>query len=161
MPAMPTILHPTDFSEHSEQAFRLACSRAGARPTRLVVLHVAPPPVYGLIGAQADEYARSWKVLQQIQAPDPAICLEHLLHWGDPVHEIVRAAQELDCRLIIMGTHGRTGLSRWVMGSVAEGVARSAPCAVLTVSQPFEVLERIMNPVSRPSRQPLETAHPC
>jgi len=56
---------------------------------------------------------------------------------GDVATEILRLAQETGSDLIVMGTHGRTGLARLLMGSVAEQVVRKAPCPVLTVKTPF------------------------
>jgi nucleotide-binding universal stress UspA family protein len=58
------------------------------------------------------------------------------LEYGDPATGIVGIAADEGVDLIVMGTHGRTGVSRWLIGSVAEKVVRSAPCAVLTVKAP-------------------------
>jgi nucleotide-binding universal stress UspA family protein len=128
-----TILHPTDLCGLCEPAFRLACERAGEHEARLLVLHVAPPPVYGLIGLLAQEYDRLWNDLHRLQAPDAAVPIEHLLRCGDPTTEILRAARALDCDLIVMGTHGRSRLRRRLRRGVAEAVARVAPCDELTV----------------------------
>jgi nucleotide-binding universal stress UspA family protein len=62
--------------------------------------------------------------------------VEHHLKEGDPAAEILRLAQEARVDLIVMGMHGRTGLGRLLMGSVAERVVRQAPCPVLTVKVP-------------------------
>jgi nucleotide-binding universal stress UspA family protein len=70
--------------------------------------------------------------------PDPEVQVERRLEQGDAATEIVRVAQETHCDLIVIGTHGRTGLSRVLMGSVAEKVLRQAPCPVLAVKTPFE-----------------------
>jgi universal stress protein A len=132
-----TILYPTDFSERSEQAFHLACSLARANGARLIVLHVIPPPVFrGEVVArrQPDGYHEQmcdW--LNRLQAPDPSVVIDRRLTDGDPYAEILRVAQENRCDLIVMGTHGRTGLRRLLMGSVAEKVVRQSPCPVLTV----------------------------
>jgi nucleotide-binding universal stress UspA family protein len=128
-----TILHPTDFCDFCAPVFNLACSRAGEHEGRLVVLHVAPPSVYGMIWWLAQEYDRLWKKLHRLQAPDGAVHVEHLLRCGDPATEILRTARALDCNLIVMGTHGRSRLRRLVRGSVAEAVTRVAPCDVLTI----------------------------
>jgi nucleotide-binding universal stress UspA family protein len=64
--------------------------------------------------------------------------VEHRLVAGDPGAEILRAAREEPCDLIVMGTHGRTGLGRVLLGSVAEQVVRRAPCPALTVKAPAE-----------------------
>jgi nucleotide-binding universal stress UspA family protein len=137
MQPIQTILHPTDFCRHCEGAFQLACSRAREQQACLVVLHVAPPPVYGMVRILAQEYEKLWNRLLRLQAPDDAVRLQHLLRCGDPTQEILRAAHTLRCDLIVMGTHGRTRLGRLLMGSVAEGVVRAAPCAVLTTPTPL------------------------
>jgi nucleotide-binding universal stress UspA family protein len=62
---------------------------------------------------------------------------------GDPTREIVRLAREKECDLIVMGTHGWTGLTRLLMGSVAEHVVRKAHCPVLTVKVPFAEKEAV------------------
>jgi nucleotide-binding universal stress UspA family protein len=77
-----------------------------------------------------------WDDLRRIQSPDPAVPVEHRLAEGDSAEEILRLAQESGCDLIVLGTHGRTGLPRLLMGSVAEQVVRKAPCPVLTVKAP-------------------------
>jgi nucleotide-binding universal stress UspA family protein len=62
--------------------------------------------------------------------------IESTVMEGDPVEMILRAAEETNSDVIVMGTHGRTGLRRLLMGSVAEGVGRKAPCSVLTARAP-------------------------
>jgi nucleotide-binding universal stress UspA family protein len=136
-----TILHPTDFSPQSDQAFQVACSLARDHGGRLIVLHVvelpqdAPgdamihPPPGGPREAIADQ-------LHTLQAPDARAPIERRLASGDPTAEILRAAQESQCDLIVMGTHGRTGLERLLLGSVAEKVLRDAACSVLVVKLP-------------------------
>jgi nucleotide-binding universal stress UspA family protein len=131
MQAIQTILHPTDFCERCEEAFQLACSRAAEQAARLVVLHVVPPPVYGMLRILVHEYEELWNKLLRLRAPDGAVRLEHLLRCGDPTQEILRSARALCCDLIVMGTHGRTWLGHLLKSSVAQGVIRAAPCAVL------------------------------
>ncbi len=139
------VLHPTDFSEHSDYAFRLACSLARDHGAHLIVLHVLEQPVLSYAGVMtappppplAAELRES--VLEQLNAikpPDPAIGVEHVLEEGDPATAILQVAQERQCGLIVMGSHGRTGLGRLLMGSVAEQVVRKAFCPVLTVKTP-------------------------
>jgi nucleotide-binding universal stress UspA family protein len=72
-----------------------------------------------------------------VQPSDPAVKIEHRLAEGDPAREILRVARETGCDLIVMGTHGWTGLGRLLMGSVAEQVVRKATCPVLTVKTPI------------------------
>jgi nucleotide-binding universal stress UspA family protein len=132
-----TILHPTGFSEPSEAAFGRACSLARDYDARLVVLCVVPLPAV-LYGPPPEEYLdHLQEQLAQTQARDPKVRMEHLLVEGDPVTAILRAAEEVGCDLIVMGTHGRTGLGRLLLGSVAEQVVRRASCPVLTVRVPF------------------------
>lgn len=142
-----TILHPTDFSEcaaHAEaEAARLA-SRLGAT---LVLLHVAvEAPLYseGILSMKATqqvyEAQRKWagETLEHRVTALRATGIDArwVLRPGVPFEEIVAAAGDERADLIVMGTHGRTGLSRFLLGSVAERVIRLAPCPVLTVRSP-------------------------
>src|SRR5262249_4647429 len=139
-----TILHPTDFSEHSRYAFRLACALARDYGARLVVLHVVPAGTTELIALlQVGTQKRTgtiretfWDELLRVQATDPAVHVEHRLEDGEPAAEILRLAEEIRADLIVRGPQGRPGLSRLRMGSVAEQVVRKAPCPVLTVRPP-------------------------
>jgi nucleotide-binding universal stress UspA family protein len=139
MTPIRTILFPTDFSQHADNAFQLACSLARDHGARIVVLHVAtPPPIVLPEGVVTEfnvpEYLEGVRrQLEQIKSPDPALRLERRLEQGDPGSEIVRVAKEVGADWIVIGTHGRTGLLRLVLGSVAEQVLRKAPCPVLTV----------------------------
>lgn len=154
-----TILHPTDFSPRSEHAFHLACSLAKENGARLIVLHVAEPPVVvpdsammvpplpgGPLEALADK-------LHGMQPPDPRIRIEYLLEEGNPAAEILQVAQETKCDLIVLGTHGRTGLSRLLMGSVAEQVIRKATCSVLVVKPPASENPPVSQPGEVATRQ--------
>jgi nucleotide-binding universal stress UspA family protein len=143
MSPVRTILHPTDLSENSEYAFRLACSLARDYGARLIVAHVVEPPIYV-------SYGELEKILQhplgytleleaklaKHRALDPKIPMEHHLLEGNAVDEILNLAEETQSDLIVMATHGRKGLSRLLMGSVAEKIVRKAPCPVLTVKIP-------------------------
>jgi hypothetical protein len=75
-------------------------------------------------------------MLRQIVPPVSDVAYEHKMLTGTPAEGIVRFAEEVQADFIVMGTHGRTGLFRVLMGSVAEAVVRKAPCPVLTVRQP-------------------------
>ena len=142
MLAVHTILHPTDFSENSQGAFWLACALARDYSARLIVLHVAPVPTvfYGegmLPPAPEDLLVEPQAQLARLEVPHGDVRAERRLEQGDAVAEILRVAQEAHADLIIMGTHGRTGLARLLMGSVAELIVRKAACPVLTVKTPF------------------------
>lgn len=142
MLAIQTVLHPTDFSERSEFAFRLACSLARDYGARLIVLHVAEPPmaVAGegvLMLPPTFDLEPLRERLQQLRPAEPKVPVEHRLIQGDAATEILRVAEETKCDVIVLGTHGRTGLGRLLMGSVAEQVVRRAPCPVVTVKTPL------------------------
>jgi nucleotide-binding universal stress UspA family protein/quercetin dioxygenase-like cupin family protein len=139
---MQTILHPTDFSDNSRPAFQAACSLARDYGARLVLLHVMPPsaapilqrpPPNPLVPAEAQESLGRFPWPEPVE---PGVRVEHRVAEGGASTEIRRLAQALKCDLIVMGTHGRSGLGRWLMGSVAEEVLRSAGCRVLVVKPP-------------------------
>jgi nucleotide-binding universal stress UspA family protein len=71
-----------------------------------------------------------------MHAPDPETTVTSRLEEGIPAEEIVRVAREVEADLIVMGTHGRSGLGRLLLGSVAEQVMRHATCPVLTLKAP-------------------------
>jgi nucleotide-binding universal stress UspA family protein len=139
-----TVLHATDFSPASDAALVLAGAVARDHRARLVLLHVGRPPLQAAGGAiHAAPAPEEWgkgeleRQLRQREVsglgPGPEYRLEYA---DDPGGAIVRVAGELGCDLIVLGTHGRTGLTRLLMGSVAERVVRQAACPVLTVKMP-------------------------
>ena len=142
MPGIQKILHATDFSENSQYAFQTACALARDNHATLLVLHVMMPSVSPLMQAplpdplQSAESQESSAQLPWPQPSDPQIPVEHRLVEGDPAEEILRLTEALRCDLIVMGTHGRTGLERFLTGSVAEEVLRKAGCPVLVVKNP-------------------------
>ncbi len=136
------ILHPTDFSESSQWALQWACHLAQSWQAPLLLAHVAPPPVvvHGEIftDLSATQHQHLLKEqLEQLALPLPNLRVERVLVVGDPAHEVVKLAKDHRVDLIVMGTHGRTGLRRFLLGSVAEHVVRQAHCAVLTVKGPL------------------------
>jgi nucleotide-binding universal stress UspA family protein len=133
------ILYPTDFSSYSNQAYFHAISLAEKHNASLTVLFVYNPDSTTTPGSQGDEVAdrRYWQgQLEQIRPVDTRIPVSHVLLEGDPASEIVRYGRDAGIDLIVMGTHGRTGVERLLMGSVAEKVLRDAPCSVLVVKLP-------------------------
>ena len=139
MKSIRTILHPTDFSAGSNAAFRYACDLARDYDAALIVLHTldlgAPIAFEGeLLPSAADELrAQAEKQLDALSPPGPAVRLERVLREGPSSATIVDFAGEMKADVIVMGTHGRTGIGRLFLGSVAEEVLRKAPCPVLTV----------------------------
>jgi nucleotide-binding universal stress UspA family protein len=137
------VLHPTDFSPPSRAALTRAIAEAKARKAELLVLHVLAPvvPVVGegyiapSTYEQMAEAARSWaqKQLDRVvaRARTARVRARGMLAEGSAHEQIVRVARR--CDLIVMGTHGRTGVARFFLGSVAARVAATAPCPVLTV----------------------------
>jgi nucleotide-binding universal stress UspA family protein len=138
------ILCPTDFSAFSARALEHAVTIAAWYEAALTVLHVVPDTALAASGLayMANPMLLDPALRQAIQtdlssvvAPARRVGLhaEGVLREGKPAAEIVRVAQELHADLVVMGTHGRSGVQRWVVGSVAETVLRRAACPVLTV----------------------------
>jgi len=135
------ILFPTDFSPYGQEALRWATSLARDTGAMLVIVHVEEPPMaYGggemYLGAEEGDREELRKTLVQVLPTDPKIPYEHKLLVGDPATAIVETAENENVDFIVMGTHGRTGLTRLLMGSVAEAIVRKAKCPVLTVKHP-------------------------
>jgi nucleotide-binding universal stress UspA family protein len=137
MIAVKSILIPTDFSETSDAALHYAVGMAQAFGAQLYLLHVpgetgenfeANFPV-GRFETAARERLATLLSQEDIDRLRP----EYALRIGTPADEIGRYADARDVDLIIMGTHGRTGVAHLLMGSVAERVVRTAPCPVLLV----------------------------
>lgn len=139
-----TIIHSTDFSDSSQAAFTLACAVARDFGAKLVLVHVAPIEIVygGMIGVPMEPYPYLHTLEQQLdalRASCEGISAETHLREGLAVDEILAVAEEVHADLIVMGTHGRSGVGRLLLGSVAEGIMRKARCPVLTVKQPAEV----------------------
>jgi nucleotide-binding universal stress UspA family protein len=135
------ILFPTDFSSTGNHALELATALARDSGATLVIVHVEEPPMaYGggelYYGVEEPDREHLRQSLVKVQPTDPAVPCVHKLMLGDPADAIIQIAETDNVDLIVMGTHGRTGLTRLLMGSVAEAVVRRAPCPVLTVKQP-------------------------
>jgi nucleotide-binding universal stress UspA family protein len=128
MSVFSIILHPTDLSDGSMAAFRMAC-RIAREGTRIVVLHVMEEALV----AREEYLATLNRRLRELEPPCPGVRLEIHLAEGHAVDEILRAAEDLWCDLIVMGSHGRTGLCERLLGGVAEAVLRRAGCPVLVV----------------------------
>jgi universal stress protein A len=149
--ATPIVLFPTDFSHTGDAALKMATSLARDRKAKLLIVHVEEPPAaygggemyYGMPDPVTEDLQR---MLVEVKPDDPAVPFEHRLITGDPASAIPRLADEEGVELIVLGTHGRTGLLRLLMGSVAEAIVRRAKCPVLTVRQPDQAQEFEANP---------------
>ena len=141
---MSRILHPTDFSPASRPAFTKAVTLARKDRSELVIAHVLPPVLPAVDGyitaqmyAQMEEAGRRYgkKHLDALvaRARKAGVRARGLLLDGLVHERIVRAARAQRADMIVIGTHGRTGLARFVLGSVASRVVSHATCPVLTV----------------------------
>ena len=140
------ILHPTDFSECATEAQAVAVDLARKLAAELVLVQVlVEAPLYseGFISRRQVQTVydaqRKWteETLEACaeQLRQSGIKTSWRVQAGAPHEEIVRTAEEEHADMIVMGTHGRGGLNRMVLGSVAERVIRLARCPVLTVRQ--------------------------
>lgn len=152
------ILHPTDYLESSRPALCEALALAKEHGARLVLLHVVdslgPEALtYGQSASaeQPESYRKQlFDELRHLLPPEAHVRADFVLSEEDLVTAILRTQAEQGCDLIVLGTHGQTGLRRWLSGSVAEEIVRRAPCQVLVVKD-----GRHPNPLPDLGRTPL------
>lgn len=151
LPRLRRILLPTDFSGCANYAFPYAAAIARATHARIVCVHVVEPvvPAVGYSGL-ADpmpmaDMSEQLEDSAERELPRVTDCeeltgleVEEVIVHGDAAAEIVRVADEQEADLIIISSHGRTGLGRMIFGSTAEAVVRHASCPVLVVKPPPE-----------------------
>lgn len=137
------ILHPTDFSAASRPAFKKAMELAKASRAKLTIVHVlspvmpvpgdgyVSPKVYDQLIAQSRAWAKKQLAKRVVSAKAAGVRSKGRVMEGIAHEQIVRAARRTD--LVVMGTHGRSGLARFFLGSVAGRVVAAAPRPVLTV----------------------------
>jgi len=144
MPRMlpKVILVPVDFSPNAEQALDYACELASKLGAAVHMVHAITTLPAALQVALTEDIVQNLvnahtEALEKLAAARQGAASfgKATVEVGDPRDTIVAAAKKIDADLIVMGTHGRRGLSRVVMGSVAEDVIRHAPCPVLTVRE--------------------------
>jgi nucleotide-binding universal stress UspA family protein len=139
-----TILFATDFSESSEHAFQYALSLARKFESRLVIIHVINEPVdlRGFYVPHISFDKLEEEIEQGAQKMMEKFCrtrgqdyprLETFVVPGIPYDEIIKKGEELSADLIVVGTHGRTGLDHVLFGSTAEKVVRKSPVPVMTI----------------------------
>jgi nucleotide-binding universal stress UspA family protein len=146
MVSIKKILYPTDFSTYSNQAYFHAIALAETYGASLTILHVYTPRVAAIavapdgmppaVSEAADDRAHWQEQLEQIRPLNSDVSADHVMLEGDPAEEIIDYANNGNIDLIVMGTHGRTGLERLLLGSVAEKVLRGARCSVLVAKLP-------------------------
>lgn len=138
-----TILVATDFSDQADQALEYAASLAAQLDATLHLVHAIVLPIAGgpelavAFGPSAIEsmtrYAQAALDTRAERYRGRVTIAPNRVEVGDPRDVIDRAAEQIGADLIVIGTHGRRGVKRWLLGSVAEAIVRSAPCAVLTI----------------------------
>ena len=145
MAAMRRILFASDFSKASRKAFLTAVAMAKANRAALTIVHVVVPftPIVPeqYLDAQTwekiDTEARRWSQQQLRKLTDRAkkagVRTVGLLLEGDPAQQTIRAARSTRADLLVVGTHGRTGLAKFFVGSVASRLVATASCPVVTV----------------------------
>lgn len=139
------ILVPVDFSDFSEKALESAAEIAELRGAKITVVHVMVEPQTSV----PYEVYIDWKKVREEIATDAVKLLDEMIEkagvkgeverltvWGEPAGVVNDLAEKGDFDLIVMATHGRTGLSRLFLGSVAENVIRHAKCPVLVMRDP-------------------------
>jgi universal stress protein A len=143
-----SILVPVDYSEHSKASVRYAAELAKNVGATLHVVHVWDRPTYAsdavLVRRPGEEHCSLAELIQRNAESDmkdflatlelgPDVKLTHALLSGDPTAKLVEALKDGGYDLVVLGTHGRTGLMHLLMGSVAEKLVRLSPVPVLTV----------------------------
>jgi universal stress protein A len=139
------ILHPSDFSRASEAAFKKAIEMAKAGRAELLVAHVlnpivpvagegyVPPKMYNDIAASTRAWAKAELDKLVARAKKARVRVKGLIAEGSAHEQIVRLAKRTRADIIVIGTHGRSGLAKLFLGSVAGRVVAEASCPVLTV----------------------------
>lgn len=133
------ILCPVDFDDDSIAALDAAVELAKAKSATIFLLHVVPRVIQPMgMPADLSAYDELEKIARERLARIERDHLEGIAHEsmtcvGEPAPSILKVQRKLDADLIVIGTHGRRGLSRLFLGSVAEQVIREAPCPVLTI----------------------------
>jgi nucleotide-binding universal stress UspA family protein len=143
------ILVPIDFSDYSKSALKYAVNFCKNFNAEMILIYVVEPVIYPpdfsmgqiaipSVNAEWDERARQeLDKLAKEEIPD-SVPVNTIIKTGKPFLEIIENAGELDVDLIIIATHGRTGVEHILFGSTAEKVVRKAPCPVLTLREPLK-----------------------
>jgi len=153
-----TIVVPSDFSEYAEYAFKWALEMAEKWGAKVVVINTAPSFSYlaypesvymvDLVKMGKELVADAEKKLQEFAAKKgtSTVAVETRAVLGDPFWEICKAAEQNQADLIVMGSHGRTGIEKLLLGSVTQRLLSIAPCPVLVVPSAHD-RERLTPPV--------------
>jgi nucleotide-binding universal stress UspA family protein len=148
-PDIKKILVPIDFSDYSKSALKYAVNFCKNCQAEMFLIYVVEPVIYPpdfsmgqiaipSVNAEWDERARQeLDKLAKEQIPS-SVPVKTIIKTGKPFIEIIETAGELDIDLIIIATHGRSGVEQILFGSTAEKVVRKAPCPVLTLREPIK-----------------------
>ncbi|RJP70023.1 MAG: universal stress protein [Ignavibacteriales bacterium] len=142
------ILVPIDFSDYSKNALKYAAKFAATFSAKIYLIYVIEPVIYpadfsmgqvALPSVDVDMNARAKEELEQLAKREiTGLEVVSIIKTGKPFVEIVETALEEDIDLIIIATHGHTGIEHVLFGSTAEKVVRKAPCPVLTIREPVK-----------------------
>lgn len=143
------VLVPIDFSDYSKNALRYAINFAQCFSAKIYLVYVVEPVVYpadfsmgqvALPEIDMDLNARAKEELENLAKNELGSSgeIETIIKTGKPFIEIIDTASEIDADLIIIATHGHTGVEHILFGSTAEKVVRKAPCPVLTLRDPLK-----------------------
>jgi len=162
-PDIQKILVPIDFSDYSKSALKYAVNFCKNCKADMFLIYVVEPVIYPpdfsmgqiaipSVNSEWDERARQeLDKLAKEEIPS-SVTVKTIIKTGKPFVEIVETASELDVDLIIIATHGRSGVEHILFGSTAEKVVRKAPCPVLTLREPikgFNYKENVKNENSK------------
>lgn len=147
MPQISRIVVPIDFSEYSKKAFRYAIDFAQTFGAEMILVYVVEPVIYpadfsfGQVALPSMEREIQDRGLEQLQAliqkEVPAgISARSTIRTGKPFVEIIQVAKEEKADLIVIATHGHSGIEHVLFGSTAEKVVRKSPCPVLSIRSP-------------------------
>ncbi len=169
------IMYATDYSEASLYAFQFATWLARCTDAKLLIVHVSQAeqyPIGELFNDVPEVDQQALNRLKSLRPNDPDIQFEHRLLYGEPgsakvthpADVILKVAHEENVDMVVLGTHGRSGLERLLMGSVAETVTRHAECPVITIRPrrhaTAAVAERSLGPVTNGEAGQNQTASP-
>jgi nucleotide-binding universal stress UspA family protein len=148
MELIKSIMVPIDFSEYSKSALKYAIDFAKQFHAKIYLIYVVEPIIYpadfsmgqvAIPSADLDLQSRANEELINLaKTIGSGITSETIIKTGKPFVEIIDSAKENDVDLIIIATHGHTGVEHLLFGSTAEKVVRKAPCPVLTLREPIK-----------------------
>ncbi len=149
MYSIKKILVPIDFSDYSKKALIFASDFSRQYNAELLLVYVVEPTVYPadfsmghvsipMMDTDLTQLARTELETLAKKEINPNITHQIIIKSGKPFVEIIECASEVDADLIIIATHGHTGVEHLLFGSTAEKVVRKAPCPVLTIREPIK-----------------------